>query len=227
MCRYVHALPCNVKCISYVRCSQKLERDGVRVAKLALYSIMGRAVGIRIMCPLFWVQRCQWPGDKGTLSKHSSNNENRREFSMQVRPSWRHLAKWVSFTAMKIQKVIRPETICKLTSIECRFVRLEDIQVMCLWGRWIVWCALTSWYLVSLLSVSLIHVSDIFLVGFWSWEISFIMWGCRGWGCQAAGTWVSVSVKWWDSPPHRVTWSQLINMHPVKARGRAEKPEGA
>ena len=30
------------------------------------------------------------------------------------------------------------------------------------------------------------------------------MWGCRGWGWQAAGTWVSVSrfpVKWWDSPP--------------------------
>ena len=27
--------------------------------------------------------------------------------------------------------------------------------------------------------------------------------------------------------PHRVTWSQPINMHPVKARGRAEKPAGA
>ena len=27
------------------------------------------------------------------------------------------------------------------------------------------------------------------------------MWGCRGWGWQAAGTWVLVSVKWWDSPP--------------------------
>ena len=27
------------------------------------------------------------------------------------------------------------------------------------------------------------------------------MWGCWGWGWQAAGTWVSVSVKWWDSPP--------------------------
>ena len=30
---------------------------------------------------------------------------------------------------------------------------------------------------------------------------SFIMWGCRCWGWQAAGTWVSISVKWWDSPP--------------------------
>ena len=62
-----------------------------------------------------------------------------------------------------------------------------------LWGCWIVWCILTSRYLVSLLPVSIIHVSDIFLVGFWSWEISFIMWGFRGWGWQAAGTWVLVS----------------------------------
>ena len=28
-----------------------------------------------------------------------------------------------------------------------------------------------------------------------SWEIRFIMRGCRGWGWQAAGTWVLVSVK--------------------------------
>ena len=70
-----------------------------------------------------------------------------------------------------------------------------------LWGCRIVWCILTSRYLVSLLPVSIIHVSDIFLVGFWSWEISFIMWGCGGWGWQAARTWVLVSVKWWDSPP--------------------------
>ena len=62
-----------------------------------------------------------------------------------------------------------------------------------LWGCRIVWCTLTSWYLVSLLPVSIIHVSVILLVGFWSWEISFIMWGCRSWGWQAAGTWVSVS----------------------------------
>ena len=61
------------------------------------------------------------------------------------------------------------------------------------WGRRIVWCTLTSWYLVSLLPVSIIHVSVILLVGFWTWEISFIMWGCRGWGWQVAGTWVSVS----------------------------------
>ena len=70
-----------------------------------------------------------------------------------------------------------------------------------LWGCRIAWCILTSRYLVSLLPVSIIHVSDIFLVGFWSWEISFIMWGCRGWGWQTAETWVLVSVKWWDSPP--------------------------
>ena len=35
-----------------------------------------------------------------------------------------------------------------------------------LWGCRIVWCILTSIYLVSLLPVSIIHVSDIFLVGF-------------------------------------------------------------
>ena len=80
-----------------------------------------------------------------------------------------------------------------------------------LWSCRIVWCTLTSWYLVSLLPVSIIHVSVILLVDFWSWEISFIMWGCRGWGWQAAGTWVSVS------RPHRVTWSQPINIHPVKS----------
>ena len=69
------------------------------------------------------------------------------------------------------------------------------LTIMKLWGCRIVWCTLTSWYLVSLLPVSIIHVSDIFLVGFWSWGISFIMWGCRGWGWQAAGTWVSVSCE--------------------------------
>ena len=63
------------------------------------------------------------------------------------------------------------------------------------WGCRIVWCTLTSWYLVSLLPVSIVHVSDILLVGFWSWGISFIMWGCQGWGWQAARTWVSVSCE--------------------------------
>ena len=67
------------------------------------------------------------------------------------------------------------------------------LQSSPVWGCRIVWCILTSRYQVSLLPVSINHVSDIFLVGFWSWEISFIMWGCRGWGWQAAGTWVSVS----------------------------------
>ena len=68
-----------------------------------------------------------------------------------------------------------------------------DCKEIPLWGCQIVWCILTSRYLVSLLPATIIHVSDIFLVGFWSWEISFMMWGCRGWGWQAAGTWVSVS----------------------------------
>ena len=88
------------------------------------------------------------------------------------------------------------------------------------WGRRIVWCTLTSWYLVSLLSVSKIHVSDIFLVGFWSWEISFIMWGCRGWGWQAAGTWVSVSVKWWDSLP------PSGDLEPANQYAPSKKPAG-
>ena len=91
---------------------------------------------------------------------------------------------------------------------------LCDLVVFVVWGCRIVWCTLTSWYLVSLLPVSIIHVSDIFLVGFWSWEINFIMWGCRGWGWQGAGTWVSVSPWNGGIPrPHRVTWSRPINMH--------------
>ena len=32
-----------------------------------------------------------------------------------------------------------------------------------------------------------------FLLVFEAEKISFIMWGCRGWGWQAARTWVSVS----------------------------------
>ena len=103
---------------------------------------------------------------------------------------------------------------------------LQSFPASGLWGRRIVWCTLTSWCLVSLLSVSIIHVSVIILVGFWSWEISFIMWGCRGWGWQAAGTWVSFPWNGGIPRPHRVTWSQPINMHPVQARGRAEKPVG-
>ena len=78
--------------------------------------------------------------------------------------------------------------ILMVSSLPCFSLLLLKV-----WGRQIVWCTLTSWYLVSLLSVSIIHVSDIFLVGFWSWGISFIMWDCRGWGWQAARTWVSVS----------------------------------
>ena len=73
------------------------------------------------------------------------------------------------------------------------WVKDKVTWLLSLWGCRIVWCTLTSWYLVSLLPVSIIHVSDIFLVGFWSWRISFIIWDCRGWGWQAARTWVSVS----------------------------------
>ena len=56
--------------------------------------------------------------------------------------------------------------------------------------------------------------------------VTKVVWGCRGWGWQAAGTWVLVSVKWWDfpPPPHWVTWSQPINIHPVKSQ-RAPKFE--
>ena len=44
------------------------------------------------------------------------------------------------------------------------------------------------------------------------------MWGCRGWGWQAAWTWVSVSHEMVGFPrPHRVTWSQPINIHTVKS----------
>ena len=82
---------------------------------------------------------------------------------------------------------------CKINTQRRRHPTKEEVVAMWLWGCRIVWCILTSRYLVSLLPVSIIHVSDIFLVGFWSWEISFIMLGCRGWGWQAAGTWVPVS----------------------------------
>ena len=45
------------------------------------------------------------------------------------------------------------------------------------------------------------------------------MWGCRGWGWQA-GTWVSVSVKWWDSPP------PLSDLEPANQYAPSEKPAG-
>ena len=34
-------------------------------------------------------------------------------------------------------------------------------------------------------------------------------------------------VKWWDSPPPSGDLEPAINIHPVKARERAEKPAGA
>ena len=34
-------------------------------------------------------------------------------------------------------------------------------------------------------------------------------------------------VKWWDSPPPLGDLEPANQMHPVKARGRAEKPAGA
>ena len=94
------------------------------------------------------------------------------------------------------------------------------IWAFMVWGCRTVWCTLTSWYLVSHLPVSMIHVSDIFLVGFWSWEINFIMWGCQGWGWQAAGTWVLVSVKWWDSPP------PSGDLEPANQYAPSKKPTG-
>ena len=108
-----------------------------------------------------------------------------------------------------------------------RIIRKKRLFCFVLWGCRIVWCTLTSWYLVSLLPVSIIHVSDIFLVGFWSWGISFIMWGAGAGAGRRPGLGFWFPVKWWDPRPHRVTWSQPINMHPVespreswKARGR-------
>ena len=69
-----------------------------------------------------------------------------------------------------------------------------------MWGCRIVWCILTSWYLVSLLPVSIIHVSDIFLVGFWSWEV--LLCGAAGAGTgRRPGLGFRFPVKWWDSPP--------------------------
>ena len=98
--------------------------------------------------------------------------------------------------------------------------RKEMEREKLLWGCRIVWCIFTSRYLVSPLPVSIIHVSDIFRVGFWSWGISFIMWGCRGWGWQAAGTWVLVSVKWWDSPP------SSCDLEPANQYTPSKKPAG-
>ena len=98
-------------------------------------------------------------------------------------------------------------------SFSCYFFKLL------LWGRRIVWCTLTSWYLVSLLPVSIIHVSVI-LVGSWSWEISFIMWGCRGWGWQAARLGFQFPVKWWDSPP------PSGDLEPANQYAPSKKPAG-
>ena len=48
------------------------------------------------------------------------------------------------------------------------------------------------------------------------------MWGCRGWGWgwQAAGIWVSVSVKWWDSPP------PSGDLEPANQYAPSKKPAG-
>ena len=48
------------------------------------------------------------------------------------------------------------------------------------------------------------------------------------WGWQVAGIWVSVSVKWWDSPPPSGDLEPANQYAPSKkARERAEKPTGA
>ena len=96
------------------------------------------------------------------------------------------------------------------------------------WGCRIVWCILTSQYLISLLPVFIIHVSDIFLVGFWSLEKNFYYVGLPGLGL-AGGQDLGVGFPWNGGipRPHRVTWSRPINVQPVKARKRAEKPTGA
>ena len=51
---------------------------------------------------------------------------------------------------------------------------------------------------------------------------------CSFCGAAGAGRWPGPGfrfpLKWWDSRPHQVTWSQPINMRPVRNKGRAEKP---
>ena len=44
------------------------------------------------------------------------------------------------------------------------------------------------------------------------------MWGCLGWGWQGAGTWVSVSMKWCDSP------SPLGDLEPANQYAPSKKP---
>ena len=51
-------------------------------------------------------------------------------------------------------------------------------------------------------------------------QMTLPLWGCRGWGWQAAGTWVLVSVKWWDSPP------PLADVEPANQYTPSKKPEG-
>ena len=94
---------------------------------------------------------------------------------------------WVQSLGQKIPR--RRKWQPALVFLPGKFHGQRSLVGYSLWGCRIVWGTLTSWYLVSLLPVSIIHVSVILLVGFWSWEISFIMWGCR------------FPVKWWDSPP--------------------------
>ena len=110
----------------------------------------------------------------------------------------------------------------KASTILWHYIKTLTIS---LWGLRIVWCTLTSWYLVSLLPVSIIHVSDIFLVGFWSWEV--LLCGAAGAG---AGRQPGLRFRFpWNGGiprPHRVTWSQPINMHPVKSPRESWKARG-
>ena len=44
------------------------------------------------------------------------------------------------------------------------------------------------------------------------------MWGCRGWGWQAAGLGFRFPVKWWDSPP------PLGDLEPANQYAPSKKP---
>ena len=96
-----------------------------------------------------------------------------------------------------------------------------------LWGCRIVRCTLTSWYIVSFLPVSIIHVSDIFSCWFLKLRNKFYYMGLPGLGL-AGGRDLGFCFPWNGGipRPHRVTWSQPINMHPVKSLRESWKARG-
>ena len=113
----------------------------------------------------------RWPSDSKSWHTGKDPDARRRSKAKEKRAVDDELVRWQLVMDREAWHAVKNRTgLSDWTTNcnQCLNLLFCPLNLQKLWGCKIVWCILTSRYLVSLLPVSIIHVSDIFLVGFWS-----------------------------------------------------------